>query len=44
MSCVSIYMTYRIVLEMIIHDKGIILIDIGNHMIRCIGLNKQHLN
>lgn len=31
MSSVSINMSYRIVLEMIIRDKDIILVDIGNH-------------
>jgi mRNA-degrading endonuclease YafQ of YafQ-DinJ toxin-antitoxin module len=31
MSSVSINMSYRIVLEMIIRDKDIILVDIANH-------------
>mgnify|MGYP001077811083 CR=1 FL=1 len=31
LSSVSINMSYRIVLEMVIRDNDIILIDIGNH-------------
>ncbi len=31
LSCVSINMSYRIMLEMILRDNDIILVDVGNH-------------
>ena len=31
LSSVSINMSYRIVLELVIHDKDIILVDVGDH-------------